>query len=72
VRKKKNETADPQNSTFASSDTQAKASACKRAVFLLTDRKKTILRHGLADMDISFENYKVSRKLYRVGKKYKT
>jgi hypothetical protein len=29
----KNETANPQNSTFASPDTRAKASACKRAVF---------------------------------------
>jgi len=36
VRKKENETALPQNSTFASPSTPADASACKRAVFLPT------------------------------------
>jgi hypothetical protein len=36
VRKKKNEIASPQNSTFASPDTRADASACKRAVLLPT------------------------------------
>jgi len=40
VRKRKNETANPQNNTFASSDTQAEASACKRVVFLPTHRRK--------------------------------
>ena len=33
ARKRKNETANPQNNTFASSDTRTDASACKRVVF---------------------------------------
>jgi len=36
--KKNKETANAQNSTFASSDTLADASACKRAVFLPSHR----------------------------------
>jgi len=46
VRKIKNETANPQNNTFASSDTQAEASACKRVVFFNAPEKN---RH--CDMD---------------------
>jgi hypothetical protein len=36
IKTKKNENANAQNSTFASPDTQADTSACKRAVFLPT------------------------------------
>jgi hypothetical protein len=47
VRKRKNETANPQNNTFASSDTQTETSACKRVVLFANAPEKN--RHY--DMD---------------------
>lgn len=57
MRKKKDETANPQNNTFASSDTQADASACKRVVFLQAEasEKNRPPRHILADLNNNFD-----------------